>query len=534
MMRIKYIILCALLLPAVAGLLLTTAGCARYRDIPPGTVKEIRGPGFEGVGVTDLQQAKPGSGMSTVGAAGATGEATTGAGRKDSSTASPTGAAAGAQTVTGSKTTAPAAGSVSPAGESPGAAGQKSTRATTGAASPAGESQTGSGVRAAGPSVEAISVMGSRTASPASPATPVGGAPSSGAAYPTVESRSTVVNADTRSGMKSSSAARPITDPRSPIRESETVTVQPLSEPPPSPDYIVGPYDVLSINVSGKPEFSSIASSGASSSTASNLGAIIQATGCRVDGSGNIQLPFVGTVHVWGMTPLEIQNRLMDIYPKYFNNPWVIVDVKEYKSHPLYLLGQFRTSGTFYMDRPLNLLQGIALGNGYDPTADLSSARLIREKRTMPVDIYDLLTNGDQRQNVWLKPEDTLYIPNNTNRQVFIFGAVKKPGPLPIPSGGLSLSQAIASAELRDTGYDLNYVRIIRSYSATRGELMVIDFEKIMRGDALSLALRNGDIVYVPKSHLGTWNDALNELLPSLQTISALLQPFVNIKYLRQ
>ena len=75
MMRIKYLILCAVLLPAVAGLLLTTTGCARHGDMPPGTVKEIRGPGFEGVGVTDLQQAKPGS---------ATGPKTTGPARPTS------------------------------------------------------------------------------------------------------------------------------------------------------------------------------------------------------------------------------------------------------------------------------------------------------------------------------------------------------------------------------------------------------------------------------------------------------------------
>ncbi|MFA6413902.1 MAG: hypothetical protein WCW53_14530, partial [Syntrophales bacterium] len=90
MMRIKYLILCAILLPAVAGLLLTTTGCARYRDIPPGTVKEIRGPGFEGVGVTDLQQAKPGSGMGSkatgsaipAGTAGRAGEAAAMGGQK--------------------------------------------------------------------------------------------------------------------------------------------------------------------------------------------------------------------------------------------------------------------------------------------------------------------------------------------------------------------------------------------------------------------------------------------------------------------
>jgi polysaccharide export outer membrane protein len=44
--------------------------------------------------------------------------------------------------------------------------------------------------------------------------------------------------------------------------------------------------------------------------------------------------------------------------------------------------------------------------------------------------------------------------------------------------------------------------------------------------------LREGDIVYVPKSGVGTWNEALAEILPSLQAISAILQPFVQIKFL--
>jgi polysaccharide export outer membrane protein len=317
------------------------------------------------------------------------------------------------------------------------------------------------------------------------------------------------------------------------VVESQVITIPPVDETAPLPDYIVGPYDVLSINVSGKPEFSSMApSTGTTTIVTSNMGVITQATGCRVDGNGNIQLPYVGTVHVWGMTPMEIQDRLTVIYAKYFNNPWVIVDVKEYRSQPLHLLGQFRNPGTYYMDKPFNLLEGIALGKGYDNMADLGAARLIRDKKTIAVDIYELLSNGDQRQNVWLKPGDTLYIPDNRNRQVFVFGAVKKPGPQPIPSGGLTIGQAIAGAELRDTGYDLNYVRIIRSYSAMRGELMVIDFEKIIRGDALPLILQSGDIVYVPRSHIGSWNDAINEMLPTLQAVSAILAPFVQIKYL--
>jgi polysaccharide export outer membrane protein len=312
------------------------------------------------------------------------------------------------------------------------------------------------------------------------------------------------------------------------IVTEETVTVLPLNESAPSPEYTIGPGDVLFINVSGKPEFSSMSST----STYSELGKVQAPSGSRVDGNGNIHMPYLGEIKVGGLTLAQAQKRILEVAKKYINNPWVVAEVGEYKSHPLYLLGQFRNSGTFYMDRPLNLLQGIALGNGYDSSADLTSARLIRDKKTAPVDINDLLTKGDQRHNVWLKSGDTIYIPDNKNRLVFVFGAVKKGGPVAIPPGGLTLPQAIATAELRDTGHDFRYIRIIRSLSTTRGELMVIDFDKILRGEAMPLILQQGDIVFVPKSGLGNWNDAINEILPSLQAFSALLQPFVSIKYL--
>jgi polysaccharide export outer membrane protein len=119
-------------------------------------------------------------------------------------------------------------------------------------------------------------------------------------------------------------------------------------------------------------------------------------------------------------------------------------------------------------------------------------------------------------------------------KQVFVFGAVKKPGPVPMMPAGLTLAQAIATAELRDAGHDAHHVRIIRSLTATRGELMVVDFDSILRGDALPLPLKDGDIVYVPRNAFGTWNDAIAEMLPSLDFLSSVLQPFVQIKFLSE
>ncbi|HJV36598.1 polysaccharide biosynthesis/export family protein [Geomonas sp.] len=306
------------------------------------------------------------------------------------------------------------------------------------------------------------------------------------------------------------------------VVSQEDVSVPTLpADPPPSMDYQVGPGDVLLINVPGRTEFSV---------AIQNTGNKV--TGNRVDGSGNIHVPYLGAVQVRGLTLTQIEQKLNPLLKKYLQDPSVTVEILEYKSLPLYLIGQFKVAGTFYMDRPMTLTQALSMGGGFDVSANLTGARLSRGGKIIPVDLNDLLLNGDMRQNVWLKGGDTIFIPDNKNAQVFVFGAVKKGGVVPFPPGGMNLAQAIASADIRDTGYDLHHIRIIRSLSTTRGQLIVVDYDKILRGEALPFPLMNGDVVYVPKSAYGDWNDALADVLPSLQLISSILQPFVSVKYL--
>lgn len=312
--------------------------------------------------------------------------------------------------------------------------------------------------------------------------------------------------------------------PVSPVVEQESVAVPAFrAEGTPPSDYLVGPGDVIYVSVYGRPDLGTAMTAGGS-----------KVQGTRVDGNGHIRLPLLGSVKVDGLRVEEVRQKLEGALGKYLQSPSAVVEVAEYKSQPIFLLGQFKVPGAYYMDRPLTLLQGIAQGSGFDPASELREARLIRDKKTLPVDIYGLLMEGDTSQNVWLKPGDTIYVPDNRAQNVFVFGAVKKPGPVQMPQGGLNLAQAIATAELRDTGFNDRQMRIIRSLSPTRGELIVVDFARIVRGEAVPYQLKGGDIVYVPKSGVGNWNDAINEILPSLQAISALLQPFVNIKFLSQ
>lgn len=305
------------------------------------------------------------------------------------------------------------------------------------------------------------------------------------------------------------------------VVEKQSVSIPSEVEGEPPRDYVVGPNDVLHINVFGQPEL------GSPIVTANRT------LGSRVSGNGEIQLPIVDNIPVAGLTVSQIQEKLKAAFQHYIAKPWVVVEILEYRSQPIYLVGQFNNPGVQYMDRPTNVVKAIALGLGLSDTADIRSARLLRKNRVVPVDVYRLLREGAFDQNVWLMPEDTLYIPDDREQQVFVLGDVLEAGAVDMVHGRLTLSQALAQAGgLNRGGTNWKRIAVIRSLSPTRGELIVIDLRSILAGNDLPFPLMAGDIIYVPRDRLGRWNDTIRELLPTLQVIGATLQPFVQIRFL--
>ena len=313
-------------------------------------------------------------------------------------------------------------------------------------------------------------------------------------------------------------------DITSPVIESQIVEVEERFDISPSfTDYTIGPGDVLFVNVSGKSEFSS-----------SILPGQTTLKGSRVDGNGKILLPLVGSVHVSGRTVEQLQEELKEKYSYYIKKPWIIVEITEYKSKPIYLLGQFRNPGVYYIDRPTNVIQAIAYGNGLNPSANLRGTRVLRNERLLPVDIYNLLMHGDITQNIWLGAGDSIYAPDSKEQSVFVLGLVRKPGQIDMIHGKLTLLQALSAAAFDEKASYSSDIRIIRSYSPTKGELIVVDLDKILSGESGLFPLMEGDIVFVTHNDIGNWNKAVNEILPTLKAISGLLNPFVQIKYLSQ
>jgi polysaccharide export outer membrane protein len=290
-----------------------------------------------------------------------------------------------------------------------------------------------------------------------------------------------------------------------------------VSDPSINSAYNLGPADVISLTVYLHPELS--------------------VPGALITSDGTVELPLIGSIQLGGLSLGQASIALTNAYAVYLNHPKLAIQLQQAQSLRYYLLGAFSSPGVKYPVHQLTLLEALALGGTVDISgADLYQAYVAQGQVKLPVDLYALLLNGDLTQNIPLAAGDTIVIPPSSSENAFVFGAVGRPGPIQFQPGGLSLLQALASAGLDLPNYTaarLSAVHVIRAHGQS-AEFYVLDATKMLAGSAPSFPLDPGDIIFVPPTGVATWNEVLKEILPSLQTISGVLNPFVSIKYLQQ
>ncbi len=294
--------------------------------------------------------------------------------------------------------------------------------------------------------------------------------------------------------------------------------------------YRLGADDIIAVNVYSHPELT-IPPPGVSSSI----------PGALITGDGSVQLPLIGNVELGGYTLEQAAQVITTGYQQYIPNPEVSVQLVQAHSFRYYLLGEFSDPGIKYPGHALPLLAALALGGSVNlQSADLYQAYVSQNGVKLPVDLHRLLVNGDMTQNIMLASGDTIVVPSAATESAFVFGSVNvtsnKAGEIPFVNGSLSLLQAMTGAGMNLTDVAsarFTNVRIIRSEGGS-GQLIVVDAALILEGKAADFPLQPGDIVYVPGTGVANWNQAIEQLLPSLQAVSDLLNPFVSIKYLDQ
>lgn len=298
------------------------------------------------------------------------------------------------------------------------------------------------------------------------------------------------------------------------VTEIQPVKINGLNGDLADPIYRLGSGDIIKINIFGEEGLSDMI--------------------LRVDGSGAVQLPYLETVQVGGLSLFEVQQKLKKSFENHFKNPWVVVNIINHKSRPVYLLGQFRKPGVVYLTGPTNLTQAISLGQGLSDLAHLRGARLWRKGAIAPVDLHAVLMEGKQNHNIGLMAGDTIFVPSKKDRKAFIMGAVTRPGSVAFDNHPMTLLSALSEVggPIKEKAL-MSQVRIIRSHSPLEGQLILVNVNKMLRGKVADFQLMPDDIVYVPDNPIENWNQMIRAVSPTLQLAGGVLQPFVQIKFLK-
>jgi len=245
---------------------------------------------------------------------------------------------------------------------------------------------------------------------------------------------------------------------------------------------------------------------------------------------GMISLPLIGEVAAAGLTPEQLRRQLAQLFASYLRNPQVAVIVREFHKVRVSVVGEVSKPGVYELAQGATVLDALATAGGLAPDAGLGEARLIRgQDPAVIIDLERLLLRGELALNLPLAPGDALVIPEDPTGRVYVLGEVARPGIFPL-RGSLTALQALTLAGGPTRRAQLNRAHIIRrgtqlaqpttvtlatvvvAKQSTAGiQLIPVDLLKVIReGDvARDVALRRGDVLYVPENPIALENIAL-------------------------
>jgi polysaccharide export outer membrane protein len=288
------------------------------------------------------------------------------------------------------------------------------------------------------------------------------------------------------------------TSPQSQVLPADSVATSPViaeinnaltaaaQTPTASADYRLGPEDFIEITLFNVPE--------------SETGVTPRKTAVRVSQEGKITLPLLGDISVAGSTPSEVEQLLRQRYDRYLQNPQIGVQVKEYHSQQVSVIGAVERPNTFLLSGPKTLVDLLAMAGGVSGKAS-GQAHIYRQgeagRQTHVIDLLALASNPDL-VNMPVQGGDVINVPQAG--MFFVDGAVGRPGTYPLLNS-YTLTQALAVAGgVDETLADYSSVSIFRRQGGLESEILPVNLSQILDGKAKDPPIAPEDVIVVPRS----------------------------------
>jgi polysaccharide export outer membrane protein len=250
--------------------------------------------------------------------------------------------------------------------------------------------------------------------------------------------------------------------------------------------YTLGPGDTLTLSVYDRPDL-----------TRENL---------RIAPDGTLSYLQAVAVKANGLTLDQLRVRLETALGQYQKNVKLIITPVGINSKNFAIIGRVRKPGSYTLDRPTSILEGIAMAQGIQigsvggsafELADLERSFVARKGRKLSIDLAKLYYEGDFSQNAFLEPSDYIYVASNLDNEVYVLGSVATPGRRKMLTK-LTITKAIAEAGgFTDDAYRI-HVLLVRG-SIHSPETRVVNVKAILTGKEPDVDLCSRDIIFVDK-----------------------------------
>lgn len=244
--------------------------------------------------------------------------------------------------------------------------------------------------------------------------------------------------------------------------------------------------------------------------------------GLVVDEMGNLHVPLAGDVKVAGLSLTDAEKAVEEALRKFDRVTRVALVLETPAGQVATVTGAVGKPGRVPVTPGTRISDLLAAAGGpitstefgeFVSLSDLSTAKLLRDARTMPVSVQKA-SDGDPRHNIFVRPGDQLVVPARSGDRISMLGELRDAKPVAYRPG-LRLTEALSVNQDITIDGDRSDIRIMRG-APNALQVYKVDLLAIVDGDAPDVVLAPGDVVYVTDHWIAGFGEVLERLGPIL------------------